>query len=215
MKIWRCILKIDKINVFSQTATKRTFVGILYRQNSSFHFKYDKQYRHNRDAVALGPELELWKEKFSSKSLFPSIADRIPSKQNPAYKDYCSQWGISENEKDAFRLLTTIGRRGPSTFVFEPVPKEYSAENIKTFRKKLRLNQRDFAALFDITQATLSKIEQGKSTHGTVMVFIQLCDEISEALHWLLNVRGQYIHDNLRVYIERLFKKRGNKINSF
>jgi len=151
--------------------------------------------------VALGPEFELWKEKFSSQIFFPSLADRIPSKQNPAYKDYCQQLGISENEKDPFVLLTTIGRRGPSTFVFEAV-KEYSTERVKAFRNKLGLNQREFAVLFDITRTTLSKIEQGKSSYSTIVYFIELCEEVPEALAWLLETRGQYIHDDKRVNIE-------------
>lgn len=197
---------MDKINVFSQTATKRTFVGMLYKENNRFYFEYDKHYRRQKKAVALGPELELWKEKFSSKAIFPSIADRIPSRENPAYRDYCKQWGISENEKDIFKLLVTIGRRGPSTFVFEPAPKEYSAEKVKAFREKLGLNQRDFASFFDITQTTLSKIEQGKSLYSTITIFIQLCEDSPEALAWLLEVRGQYMHDDKRVIIENMLK---------
>lgn len=197
-------MDINKINIFSQTASNRTFVGILYRENGKFYLEYDKQYRRQKNAVALGPELELWQEKHSSKKLFPSIADRIPSRQNPAYKDYCKQWGISEDEKDVFKLLTTIGRRGPSTFVFEAAQKDYSPENVKAFRNKLGLNQREFSNLFNITQSTLWKIENGKSTYTTILVFIQFCEEVPAALSRLLEVRGQYIHDNKRVKIEKM-----------
>lgn len=200
-------MPINKINIFSQTTTKRVFVGILYRQDGQFCFEYDKHYRRLKNAVALGPEFELWKEQFSSKELFPSLTDRIPSRQNPAYKDYCKQWEISENESDPFALLTTIGRRGPSTFVFEPVYGEYTAERIKAFRNKLNLNQREFATLFDITQATLSKLEQGKSSYLVITHFIQLCEEVPSALAWLLEFRGQYIHDDKRANIERVLKK--------
>lgn len=182
---------------------KKVFVGTLYRQEGQFYFEYDKHYRCLKSAVALGPEFELWKERFSSKEIFPSLADRIPSKQNPAYKDYCKQWGISADETDPLVLLTTIGRRGPSTFVFEPALDEYTAEKVKSFRKKLNLNQREFALFFDITQATLSKLEQGKSSHLTIMHFIQLCEEVPNALTWLLEFRGQFIHDDKRANIER------------
>lgn len=198
---------IDKINIYSQITTRRVFVGTLYRQDGCFYFEYDKHYRCLKNAVALGPEFELWQEKFSSKELFPSLADRIPSRQNPAYKDYCKQWGISENESDPFTLLTTIGRRGPSTFVFEPALGEYAAERIKAFRDKLSLNQREFALLFDITQTTLSKLEQGKSSYPIITHFIQLCEEVPDALAWLLRARGQYIHDDKRAAIERMLAK--------
>ncbi|MFH1653463.1 MAG: HipA N-terminal domain-containing protein [Pseudomonadota bacterium] len=197
-------MKVDKINVFSQTVTKRVFVGILYREKGVFRFEYDKQYKRSKDAVALGPELELWKDSFSSKNLFPSIADRIPSKQNPAYGDYCKQWDISMDEEDPFRLLTTIGRRGPSTFVFEPALKNYSAEDVRAFRERLGLNQREFATLFNITQTTLSKIEKGKSSYTTIVLLIQLCDEMPHALAWLLENQGQFLHDDKRVVIEKL-----------
>lgn len=200
-------MAINKINIFSQIAAKRVFVGSLYKKDNRFYFEYDNQYRRLKKAVALGPEFESWQEKFSSKELFPSLADRIPSRQNPAYKDYCEQWGISEDESDPFVLLTTIGRRGPSTFVFEAAPDEYTAEQIKAFRNKLNLNQREFAFLFDITQTTLSKLEQGKSSLSIITYFIRLCDEVPEALLRLLKIRGQYIHDDKKIEIERMLKK--------
>jgi HipA-like protein len=206
--IWGYTLETNKINIFSQTALNRTFVGVLYRKNNTYYLEYDKQYRQQNNAVALGPELELWKEKHSSNNIFPSIADRIPSKQNPAYKDYCRQWGISEDEKDVFKLLTTIGRRGPSTFVFEMAPKDYSPESVKGLRNKLGLTQREFALLFDITQTTLSKIESGKSAYSTILVLIQLCEEVPDALSWLLKIRGQYIHDVKRAKIENMLKNK-------
>ena len=111
--------------------------------------------------------------------------------------DYCMQWGISADEKDVFKLLATIGRRGPSTFIFEAAQKDYSPEDVKTFRNKMGLTQREFSVLFDITQPTLWKIENGKSTYSTIIVFIQLCAEVPAALNWLLEIRGQYIHDEM------------------
>jgi HipA-like protein len=195
-------LKINKIYIFSQTKSDRTFIGILSRQGGKYHFEYDKSYRNSKKAVALGPEFDLWKDSFSSTKLFPSLDDRIPSKNNPAYADYCKQWGIDENENDPFVLLTTIGRRGPSTFVFEARPEDFDAKSIKAFREKLELNQREFAKLFNITQTTLSKLESGKTYNSTMGLFLKLCSEVPMALSWLLRERGQYIHDNKRAKIE-------------
>ncbi|MFH0799388.1 MAG: HipA N-terminal domain-containing protein [Pseudomonadota bacterium] len=194
----------DKILVFSQTATKRVFVGTLRRSEGQFRFEYDKAYRRMKGAVALGPEFELWKESFESKPLFPSIADRIPSPQNPAYADYCRQWGIPEGEKDVFVLLTTIGRRGPSTFIFEPAPPEYTTEMLKAFREKLGLSQREFATLFGIMQSTLVKLEAGKQGNPITMRFIQLCDDTPVALKWLIEQRGKFLHDDKGEAIRKL-----------
>lgn len=195
-------MKINKIHIFSQTKSDRTPMGILSRQNGKYYFEYDKSYKNSKKAVALGPEFELWKDSFSSSKLFPSLADRIPSKNNPAYVDYCKQWDINENEDDPFVLLTTIGRRGPSTFVFEAEPENFDAKSIRTFREKLDLNQREFAKLFHITQTTLSNLESGKTYNSTMGLFIKLCSKIPAALSWLLKERGHSIHDTKRAKIE-------------
>lgn len=199
--------KSDKIDVFSQIASRRIFVGNIWRERGLYYFAYDKTYRRFKKSVALGPEFPLWKESFSSKKLFPSLADRIPSRQNPAYKDYCKQWGISAKEDDPFVLLTTIGRRGPSTFVFERASQIYSAERLRKFRERIGLNQRDFTLLFGTTQAALTKLETGKGENAFMMTFFMLCDEVPEALKWLLQERGQYIHDDKRAFIEQLLGK--------
>ncbi len=199
--------KDNKIDVFSQIASRRIFVGNIWRERGLFHFAYDKKYRRLKKSVALGPEFPLWKESFSSKKFFPSLADRIPSRENPAYEDYCRQWGISAKEDDPLVLLTAIGRRGPSTFVFERTPRSYSAEKLKNFRERIGLNQRDFALLFGTTQATLTKLETGKGQNAFMMTFFMLCDEESTALRWLLRERGQCIHDDKRTFIERLLDK--------
>lgn len=196
-----------KIEVFSQIASRRIFVGSVWREHGLFHFAYDRKYRRLRKSVALGPEFPLWKESFSSKKLFPSLADRIPSRQNPAYADYCRQWGISVKEDDPLVLLTTIGRRGPSTFVFENAPRSYSAEKLRRLRERIGLSQRDFAALFGTTQATLTKLETGKGKNAFMMTFFMLCDEEPAALRWLLRERAQSIHDDKRTSIEQLLSR--------
>ena len=195
---------LNKILVFSQTSTKRVFAGTLWRSEGRFFFEYDRNYQRMKNAVALGPEFELWKGLFESEKLFPSLADRIPSPQNPAYEDYCKQWKISKDENDPFVLLTTIGRRGPSTFIFEPAPQNYTSEMLKFFRKKLNLSQREFSDLFGITQVTIVKLEAGKQGNPLILRFIQLCDESPIALKWLTERRGHYLHDEKREAIRKL-----------
>ena len=191
-----------EINIYSQTQTKRIFVGKLSREGKKYFFEYGKNYKKLKNALPLGPELPLWKDKVSSNTLFPTFSDRIPSKNNPAYKDYCREWGISENEKDIFILLTTIGRRGPSTFVFEPTFKnEYAASQLKSFRNRLRLTQSEFEVLFNISHMTLSRLEAGKPKGDFYMIYFELFDKVPEALAWMLEKRGQLLHDEKRTHL--------------
>ena len=197
--------KIKEINIHSQTQTKRVFVGKLWREGKKYFFEYGKSYKKLRNDLPLGPELPLWKGIVSSNTLFPSFSDRIPSKNNPAYKDYCHEWDVSENEKDVFILLTTIGRRGPSTFMFEPVFKnEYEAPQLKNFRTRLGLTQSEFEALFNISHMTLSRLETGKSKNDFYLRYFELFDKVPQALTWMLKKRGQFLHDEKRTRLLKM-----------
>lgn len=196
--------KFNQIHVFSQTKTKRIFVGTLWRDDNNYYFKYDTGYSKLKAAIPLGPEFELWKDKFKSKKLFSSLLDRIPSKDNPAYKDYCEQWGIDPKESDLFILLVTVGRRGPSTFIFEKgVQNRYESQSVLNFRKKLKLSQYEFESLLGISHATLQRLENEKSTNETILRYIELVENVPSALLWLLDNRGKYLHDNT---VNRLLK---------
>jgi hypothetical protein len=65
------------------------------------------------------PELPVTKRIHKSDHLFSSFADRIPSKKNPAYIKYCEKFGIPFKKEDEIILLSTIGKRDPSSFIFE------------------------------------------------------------------------------------------------
>lgn len=198
---------IDRIVVYSQTTGGRVLVGRLWRESGRYVFEYDRRYQKSKGAIAFGPEFDLWRRRVSSEVLFPSIADRIPSKENPAYSDYCRQWGVDPAEKDPFVLLTTIGRRGASTFVFEAERSaSYGAEEVRAFRGRLGLNQREFGAIFSISHATLVKLESGRSKNTQILHYLELCDRIPEALEWLMERRGQLLHDEKRVAIMDLIE---------
>lgn len=195
---------VKEINIFSQTRTKRVFVGTLWRDTKKYYFEYDKAYQKSKKALPLGPELPLWKGRQSARVLFQTFLDRIPSKNNPAYKDYCHEWGLSENEKDFFVLLTTIGHRGPSTFIFEPSSKnEYTSAELKNFRGRLALTQAEFESLFNISHMTLSRLESGKSNHEFYLRYFELFDKVPEALAWMVKKRGQFLHDEKRIRISQ------------
>ncbi len=198
---------LNKINVFSQTKTKRDLVGTLWKEKNSYHFQYNNDYARQKKAIPLGPEFELWKENFSSQTLFASLLDRIPSKENPAYIEYCQQWGIDPDEKDFFILLTTIGRRGPSTFIFEAaMGNAYNSESVKKFRENSGLSQREFGLLLGLAHVTLIRLEQGKSKNETLLLYIQMVENTPGALKWLLKKRGQYLHDNAVARLSKIKK---------
>lgn len=95
-------------------------VGTLTKQGARYVFEYDMQYIRLPSAIPLGPEMPLSRRRFESTELFRPFLERIPSKENPAYPEYCRSVGIDENETDSFVLLSTIASRGPSSFLFFP-----------------------------------------------------------------------------------------------
>ena len=124
---------IKAVNVYLERKKTRQYAGQLTKQNKKFVFEYDKAYRCSNYPIALGPDIPFTKKKHISSKLFPSFEDRIPSKRNPAYPEYCQSVGISPSEKNLLVLLSTIGRRGPSSFIFTPVfeTQEFSREDLK------------------------------------------------------------------------------------
>src|SRR5262249_387222 len=127
--------------------------------------------------IPIGPDLELVKlQHHSAKGeLFPTLADRIPDKSNPAYKDYCRSQGISTTEKNPIILLGTIGKRGPSSFIFEPVYRtEFGPRDVTNLRKKLGITQHDLAEAFDISKVTLQRIESGDSKDLNTLKRLQI-----------------------------------------
>ncbi len=154
------------IDVYLERRKTRQYVGRLSRRGKSFIFEYDRAYLYSENPVSIGPDLPLGKTQPVSSTLFPSFADRIPSRQNPAYEEYCQAVGISPLEKNPFVLLGTLGKKSPVTpFVCALVreQKEFSAEDLRLFRKNLGLSIREFALLFDVSQASIYRTENNTS----------------------------------------------------
>ncbi len=143
---------------------------------------------------------DLFKEKYLSLKgeLFPVLQDRIPSRENPAYADYCYSQGISVKEVNPIVLLRAIGKRGPSSFVFEPVYENlFSVADIKKLRDELDISQNDLALAFDISKVTLHKIETGESRDSNTMKLIQIYFEFPEVALWQLLQTGSHVHSNV------------------
>ena len=155
------------IDIYLEFRKTRRHVGQLKKLNTKdkfYVFTYDINYMDQPSSIELGPDLPLTRRVYKSKTIFKSIEDRIPSKDNPAYIEYCEDAGINPTEKDKIILLATIGRRGPSSFVFEPIYKELvSQADRSSFRRQLGLTIREFSSAFDFSTKTVQKIEKGDS----------------------------------------------------
>ncbi|OFZ54402.1 MAG: hypothetical protein A2428_16055 [Bdellovibrionales bacterium RIFOXYC1_FULL_54_43] len=202
----------NNLDIYSEVRKRRVYVGRLSFEadNDLYIFRYDPRYAASRTAIPLGPELDLFKKAHTSKrgKLFPSLQDRIPSRENPAYVEYCRSQGISQNEKNPIILLGTIGRRGPSTFVFESVfATGFIAADIVRFRKLLNLTRHEFCMAFDFNEQTIQRIETNKSRDLNVLRRAEIYLSFPEVALWQLRLTGARVHhralENLTDYFEK------------
>lgn len=196
------MLDTTKLLVFHEGRKRRIYVGELsyLEKKDRYQFIYDKKYTLSKNAIALGPNLDLFKEIIISPKgkLFATFFDRIPSKENPAYKDYCISQGISVDEKNLIVLLTTIGKRGPSSFVFWPkYISQFSASDIINFRKKLKITQYDFANAFDFNLLTIQRIESNKSIDHNTLKRIEIYLRYPQVALEQLKISGGAIHSDI------------------
>lgn len=203
------------VDVFIESKKKRTHVGRLKYaddERKRFVFTYNESYLYDEKSITIGPEFPLTERSFSSDNIFPSFLDRIPSRQNPAYKDYCLQMGISVDEKDIFVLLTTIGRKGPSAFIFEPVfDDDYDYSELIMFRKELGLTFREFGAAFDFSPYSIQKIESGKYSGKELLKRIEIYHKFPEVAFFEIKKNRTKIHsktyDRLLEFYQDLIEK--------
>lgn len=193
------------VDVFLEGRKSKTYVGRLTRETTNYIFKYDEKYFKSKKALPFGPEFPLTKRSFTSSKLFVPFSDRIPSRDNPAYSEYCEKFDISPNEKDPFILLVTIASHGPSSFVFEPVFEDhFSGEDSKKFRRGLGLTLRDFATAFDISLATVVRIEDGTSTGRDILKRIEIYAKFPLIARYEVEKNSSMLHENIRSH---LFKR--------
>lgn len=194
---------VRAVDVWMEGRKTREYVGRLEKsgepgERREYMFTYSDAYLKRSDAVSLGPELPLTKRMFQARELFPSLADRIPSRENPAYPEYCAATGIDVEERDPFVLLTSIGKRGPSCFVLEPAPgDDFGAVDAAAFRRRLGVSLREFALLFDVSPFTIHKIETGKQSGRDVLKRLELYARFPEAAWFEMNRNRPAIHTAL------------------
>jgi HipA-like protein len=192
-------LKIIGVRIFLEKRTTNMLVGVLEKIDNRFVFTYDEGYFRYKHSFSIGPEFPMTEKTFSSENLFPSFTDRIPSRHNPAYPDYCDSMGIGVDEKDPFILLSTIGRRGPSSFVYYPFyERGVSDVDLIEFRKSLGLTTREFASVFELSQSSVNAIERKRGTRREVLKQLEILIHFPDvALQYVIYNGGYLFHDKL------------------
>lgn len=207
-----CPKDIIAVDVFLERFQTRTYVGILKKEKNKFVFSYDTNYLGMKNILSLGLEFPLTQQHFYSHNLFPSFLDRLPDPNNPAYMEYCIQVGIAVTTTDPIVLLASF-KRGPSSFVFEPVYKEYSFKDIEKLRNELGLSLLDFGNLFDISLSSLQKIKSGQTSGKEILRLMELYLREPEELDHQIQRKIKYLHPDktkkiLTFLDEKLFRKR-------
>ncbi len=203
--------KIAAVLVFLEKRKARHFVGRLSKEDQLFCFEYYDNYLNARNVIPLGPELPMTRKKWKSETLFTSFVDRIPSRENPAYPEYCRATGISVGERDPFLLLTTIGKRGPSSFIFEQEYGDtFSNEDLREFRKQLGMTTREFAYCFEFTQAGISRVEKGQSSGRDILKRVEIYAYFPEVALEQITRHGGILHSKKRKKVYNTLKKLKN-----
>ena len=196
------------VDIYLEKRKTRQYVGRLQQEKRKFVFRYDAAYLHIDNPISLGPDLPLNQQKYTSSKLFPSFADRIPSKQNPAYEEYCHSVGINPSETNPLVLLTTLGKKGPSSFICVPVIEKetFSDEQLKQFRKDLNLSIREFSDLFDVSSATIYRIENNKTSGKDALKRIEVYFKSPQTTLDKIKITGVKINKDKRQFVENFFK---------
>ena len=202
-----------RVIIFHELKKRRIYVGELVHDTALDVYKlnYDQNYLASKNSIALSPELNLFKDTHISPKgkLFDAFIDRIPDRSNPAYPDYCQSQGISVDERNPMILLGSIGRRGPSTFVFEKTySNSLSVKEIINFRNEINISQNDFAKAFDISEITLQKIESGASLDTKTIKLLQIYLTFPEVAIWQLQQTGATIHTTAMLKLLKFFKEK-------
>lgn len=205
--------RIEAIEVYAEGKRTRKLAGVLGRSKGSsgekgFKFTYEDDFLKWDKAVSVGPEMPLTGKIYFSETLFPSFRDRIPSRKNPAYGEYCTAAGIEIGEDNPLVLLTAIGKRGPSCFIFEPlIEKRFKGEDAAAFRKSLGLSLRQFGLLFDFAPYTIQKIEAGKTSGRDVLKRMEIYIKFPEVAQFEMNRNKASVHTKLWKKTSKIFRE--------
>ncbi len=200
----------NRLKIYHEGRKRRTFVGDLHYDpvTDRYVLTYDENYANSKTAIPLSPDLTLFKLKHYSKKgeLFPVFLDRIPDKSNPAYESYCTSQGISVQENNPIILLGSIGKRGPSSFIFEPTyHDEFNVSDLLALREKFEITQHDMAIALDISKSTLQRIEAGESRDVNTLKRLEIYFKFPEVALWQLSLTGGGVHSDVLEKLRRIF----------
>src|SRR3989338_7418629 len=204
--------EIVGVDVFLERFQTRVYVGILRQEKNQFIFSYDKTYLNMKNILPLGPEFPLTCQEYSSDKLFPSFLDRLPDSESPSYADDCTHVGLAITTTDPIVLLARF-KRGPSSFIFEPIYKnKYSYQHIEKLKDKLGLSLQDVAYLFDVSLSSLQKIKTKDTPGNEILRQIELYLEVPEALEFQIQRNAKYLHpEKVKKALEFLNKEKAEK----
>ena len=184
-------LSLIGVDIFLERRKTRLYVGQLKKETDYYVFTYSDQYLHSQNIIPLGPEFPLTKKEFKSKKLFLSLEDRIPSKSNPAYPEYCELLGIDPKESNPLVLLSTIGSRGPSSFVFAPFyDHSFTVQEVIDFRNSLGFTTREFARVFEIPQASLNALERRRNSGKDLLKRLEIIVRFPAVALYFIFING-------------------------
>lgn len=104
-------------------------------------------------------------------------------------------------------MLKAIGKRGPSSFVFEQVYEdEFDPAFVTKWRGELGISQHDFAEAFDISKVTLQKIEAQQSRDAATWKRIQVLLTFPDVALWQLKQTGGRVHAEVLNRLVMYFK---------
>lgn len=203
--------KITAVDVYFEKIKSREYVGQLTRQDSKYIFTYADAYLAKDRSIPLGPDLPLTAKSFTAATLFPSFEDRIPSKKNPAYPEYCKIVGIDPKETDELVLVATLGQKGPSSFIFAPsTALNITINDIIAFRQQLDLTVREFSDIFDFGSATIHRLEKNKTSGKDALKRLEIYYHFPAVALYELAKNGHKINDTKREYVKKILEAKNN-----
>lgn len=208
----------ETLKIYHESRKRRIFVGELTynRLENRYELIYDKNYANSKNAIPISPDLDLFKLHHHSETgkLFPAFLDRIPDKSNPAYKDYCKAQGISPDESNPIILLGAIGKRGPSSFIFESIYySKITLFHVVQLREQLGISQNDLANAFDVSKTTLQRLEAGISRDFNTLKLFQIMLSFPEVALWQLKLSGDKVHKDVLNKLIKYFEAQLNLNN--
>ena len=105
--------------------------------------------------------------------------------------------------------MTTIGKRGPSSFIFEAKYEEvFRSEDVKFFRDELNLTTKEFSVAFVISEKTLISLEKGESKGRDIMRRLELYIRFPRVALFEFRRNAARIHRDKQRFVEQVLSRK-------